>query len=86
MENLHSSYSPEKEVRIIPGPAGIVQLAKRRKQADISKGLQERVISTQEYIRAVLEDVEVDEDFSRGPWLSAVKYVNASGGGVWMFR
>ena len=80
LENLHSSHSPEKEVRIIPGPAGIVQLAKRRKQADISEGLQERVISTQEYIRAVLEDVEVDEDFSRRSWLSAVDYVNASVG------
>ncbi|PWA66710.1 hypothetical protein CTI12_AA324730 [Artemisia annua] len=80
LENLHSSHSPEKEVRIIPGPASIVQLAKRRKQADISEGHQERVISTQEYIRTVLEDVEVDEDFSRGPWLSAVDFVNANGG------
>ncbi|PWA78119.1 hypothetical protein CTI12_AA216090 [Artemisia annua] len=80
LENLHSLHSPEKEVRIIPGPVGIVQLAKRRKQADISEGRQERVISIQEYIRTVLEDVEVDEDFSRGPWLSAVDFVNANGG------
>ncbi|PWA73602.1 hypothetical protein CTI12_AA259110 [Artemisia annua] len=75
-----SLSSPEKEVRIIPGPAGIVQLAKRHKQADISEGRQERVISTQEYIRTVLEDVEVDEDFSHGPWLSTVDFVNANGG------
>ncbi|PWA45899.1 hypothetical protein CTI12_AA513310 [Artemisia annua] len=78
LKNLHSSHSPEKEVRIIPGPAGIVQLAKRRKQADISEGRQERVISTQEYIRTVLEDMEVDEVFSRGPWLSAVDFLNAN--------
>ncbi|PWA52095.1 hypothetical protein CTI12_AA458130 [Artemisia annua] len=51
----------EKEVRIIPGPVGIVQLAKRRKQADISEGGKERVILTQEYNRKVVED----EDFSR---------------------
>ncbi|PWA73610.1 hypothetical protein CTI12_AA260060 [Artemisia annua] len=80
LENLHSSHNLEKEVRIIPGPTGIVQLAKRRKQADISEGRQERVISTQEYTRTVLEDVEVDEDFSRGPRLSAVDFVDANGG------
>ncbi|PWA64703.1 hypothetical protein CTI12_AA339940 [Artemisia annua] len=56
-------------------------ITKRHKQADISEGRQERVISTQEYIRTVLEEVEVDEDFSRGPWLSAVDFVNANGGG-----
>ncbi|PWA67745.1 hypothetical protein CTI12_AA315050 [Artemisia annua] len=57
LDNLPSSHNPEKEVRIIPGPAGIVQLAKRRKQADVSEGGQECVISTQEYIRKVVEDV-----------------------------
>jgi hypothetical protein len=86
LENLHSSHSPGKEVRIIPGPAGIVQLAKRRIQAYISEGGQECVISTQECIRKVVEDVGEDEDFSRGPWLSAVDFVNANGDGVWMFR
>ncbi|PWA68475.1 hypothetical protein CTI12_AA273780 [Artemisia annua] len=45
------------EVRIIPGPAGIVQLAKRRKQAGVREGGQECVILTQEYIRKVVEDV-----------------------------
>ncbi|PWA59457.1 hypothetical protein CTI12_AA391390 [Artemisia annua] len=65
LENLHSSHSHEKEVRIIPGPAGIIQLAKRRKPTDISEGGQECVISTQEYIRKVVEDVGEDEDFSR---------------------
>ncbi|PWA57135.1 hypothetical protein CTI12_AA410030 [Artemisia annua] len=49
LDNLHSSHSPEKEVRIIPGPA--------------------------EYIRKVVEDVGEDEDFTRGPWLSAVDRV-----------
>ncbi|PWA85329.1 hypothetical protein CTI12_AA151210 [Artemisia annua] len=45
LENLHSSHDPEKEVRIIPGPAGIVQLAKHRKQADISEGDIKRFIN-----------------------------------------
>ena len=38
------------------------------------------IISTQEYMRKVVEDVGEDEDFTRGPWLSAVDYVNANGG------
>ncbi|PWA67608.1 hypothetical protein CTI12_AA313950 [Artemisia annua] len=41
---------------------------------------EECVISTQEYIRKVVEDVGEDEDFTRGPWLSVVEFVNANGG------
>ncbi|PWA95963.1 hypothetical protein CTI12_AA044480 [Artemisia annua] len=57
MENLVSSHNPEKSVRIIPGPAGIVQMVKRRKLADIREGGQECVITTQEYIMKIVEDV-----------------------------
>ncbi|GJV56127.1 hypothetical protein Tco_1457132 [Tanacetum coccineum] len=48
----------EKLVRIIPGPADIVQLAKIRKQSDIHEGGDDFVLSTQEYMKQVVEDVE----------------------------
>ncbi|PWA55603.1 hypothetical protein CTI12_AA268920 [Artemisia annua] len=69
-----------KHVRIIPGPAGIIQAAKLRKQSDIHEGGVESVLSTQEYIKKIVEDVGVDEDFNRGPWLSAIEYVTNNGG------
>nr|GEW07797.1 hypothetical protein [Tanacetum cinerariifolium] len=47
----------KKPVRIIPGPAGIVQLAKIRKQSDIHEGRDDFVLSTQEYMKQVVEDV-----------------------------
>ncbi|GKA55418.1 hypothetical protein Tco_0754367 [Tanacetum coccineum] len=56
----------EKPVRIIPGPAGIVQLANIRKQSDIHEGADESVLSTQEYMKQVVEDVKEDEDFNNG--------------------
>ncbi|GKE36492.1 hypothetical protein Tco_1459897, partial [Tanacetum coccineum] len=43
-------------------------------------GGEECVMSTQEYIKKVLEDVGEDEDFKRGSWVSAIEYVNANGG------
>ncbi|GKC75041.1 transposon ty3-I gag-pol polyprotein, partial [Tanacetum coccineum] len=70
----------EKSVRIIPGDVGIVQLAKLRKQSDIYKGGDESVLSTQEYMKKVVEDVGEDEDFKSGSWVSATGYVNANGG------
>ncbi|GJU32504.1 hypothetical protein Tco_1176093 [Tanacetum coccineum] len=39
----------EKPVRIIPGPVGILQLAKIRKQSDINEGGDDSVLSTQDY-------------------------------------
>ncbi|GKE11847.1 hypothetical protein Tco_1415398 [Tanacetum coccineum] len=60
-----------KPIRIIPGPAGIVQTAKLRKLVDTREGGEESVMSTQEYIRKVIEDVGEDDDFTRTPWLSA---------------
>ncbi|GJW64714.1 AAA+ ATPase domain-containing protein, partial [Tanacetum coccineum] len=38
------------------------------------------VMSTQEYIKKVVEDVTEDEDFKSGSWVSATEYVNANGG------
>ncbi|GJR18627.1 hypothetical protein Tco_0967154 [Tanacetum coccineum] len=69
-----------KPIRIIPGPAGIVQTAKLRKLVDNQEGREESVMSTQEYIRKVIEDVGEDDDFTRAPWLSAIDYVNVYGG------
>ncbi|GJT01576.1 hypothetical protein Tco_0822745 [Tanacetum coccineum] len=69
-----------KPIRIIPGPAGIVQTAKLRKLVDTREGGEESVMSTQEYIRKVIEDVGEDDDFTRASWLSAIDYVNVDGG------
>nr|GEZ74170.1 hypothetical protein [Tanacetum cinerariifolium] len=38
------------------------------------------VLSTQEYMKKVVEDVGDDEDFKSGSWVSATDYVNANGG------
>ncbi|GJT05592.1 uncharacterized mitochondrial protein-like protein [Tanacetum coccineum] len=70
----------EKSVRIIPSLAGIVQLAKIRKQSDIHEGGDDSVLSTQEYMKQVVEDVGEDEDFNSGPWVGATEYVKANGG------
>ncbi|GJZ29551.1 zf-CCHC domain-containing protein [Tanacetum coccineum] len=72
--------STQRTVRIIPGPAGIVQLVKLRKQSEIQEGGVDSVLSTQEYMKKVVEDVGDDEDFKSGSWVSATDYVNANGG------
>ncbi|GKA83308.1 hypothetical protein Tco_0804903, partial [Tanacetum coccineum] len=69
-----------KPIRIIPGPVDIVQMAKLRKLVDTQEGREESVMSTQEYIRKVIEDVGEDDDFTRAPWLSAIDYVNVDEG------
>ncbi|GJU19613.1 hypothetical protein Tco_1152955 [Tanacetum coccineum] len=57
-------------VRIIPCPVGIVQVDKLRKQSDIHEGGDESVLSTQEYIRKVVDDVGKDEDLKVGHGLA----------------
>nr|GEX43873.1 hypothetical protein [Tanacetum cinerariifolium] len=69
-----------KLIRIIPGPVDIVQTAKLRKLAYTREGREETVMSTQEYIRKVIEDVGEDDDFTRASWLSVLEYVNVDGG------
>ncbi|GJZ40802.1 hypothetical protein Tco_0587688 [Tanacetum coccineum] len=78
--------SPPNHGWIIPGPAGIVQTAKLRKLVDTREGGKESVMSTQEYIRKVIEDVGEDDDFTRAPWLSAINYVNVDGGIVTVIK
>ncbi|GJT01642.1 ribonuclease H-like domain-containing protein [Tanacetum coccineum] len=70
----------EKPVRIIPDPTGIVQLAKIRKQSNIYGGGDDFVLSTQKYMKQVVEDVGEDEDFNSGLWVGATEYVKANGG------
>ncbi|GJW83239.1 hypothetical protein Tco_0156384, partial [Tanacetum coccineum] len=47
---------------------------------DMLLGLDEAVMSTQEYIKKVVEDVGEDDDFKSESWVSATDYVNANGG------
>nr|GEZ08762.1 hypothetical protein [Tanacetum cinerariifolium] len=58
-ENSQVGNCVVKPIRIIPGPAGIVQTAKLRKLVDIRECGEESVMSTQEYIRKVIEDVGI---------------------------
>ncbi|GKD17875.1 AAA+ ATPase domain-containing protein [Tanacetum coccineum] len=62
------------------GPAGIVQAAKLLKQRDILLGLDGAIMSTQESMKKVGEDVGEDEDFKSEAWVSSTDYVNAKGG------
>ncbi|GJT25060.1 transposase, MuDR, MULE transposase domain protein [Tanacetum coccineum] len=77
---VEPSPSTLNPVRIIPGPAGIIQQAKLLKEKDILLGWDEAVMSTQEYMQKVVEDVDEDDDFKSGSWISATEYVNANGG------
>ncbi|GKE48003.1 hypothetical protein Tco_1479261 [Tanacetum coccineum] len=79
-QNHQVNNCVEKPIRIIPGPVGIVQMAKLCKIADTQEGEEESVMSIQEYIRKIIEDVGEDHDFTRGSWLSVVEYVNVDGG------
>nr|GEX50011.1 hypothetical protein [Tanacetum cinerariifolium] len=69
-------------VRIIPGPAGIVQQAKLLKKNVFILDSDGALMPTQEYMQKVVEDVCEDDDFKSGSWVSATNYVNAFGGTV----
>ncbi|GJR24396.1 hypothetical protein Tco_0972923 [Tanacetum coccineum] len=49
-------------------------------QWELSLGWDGGVMSTQEYMKKVVEDVGEDEDFKSGSWVSAIDYVHATGG------
>nr|GEZ72417.1 hypothetical protein [Tanacetum cinerariifolium] len=68
-----------KTIRIIPGPAGIVQMAKLHKIANTREGWEESVMSTQEYIIKVIKDVYEDDDLTSASWLRVLEYVNVDG-------
>ncbi|GKE07430.1 hypothetical protein Tco_1399448 [Tanacetum coccineum] len=77
---VEQSPSTPNPVRIIPSPAGIVQQAKLLKENVFILDLNEALMSTQEYMHKVVEDVGEDDDFKSGSWVSATNYVNANGG------
>ncbi|GKB29474.1 furry homolog-like protein, partial [Tanacetum coccineum] len=62
-------------------PAGSVQAANLLKQRDILLGLDGAVMSTQEYMKKVVEDVGEDEDFKSGSWV-ALDYIRKRGATV----
>ncbi|GJS20115.1 hypothetical protein Tco_0448747 [Tanacetum coccineum] len=62
----------EKPVRIISGPEGIFQFAKIRKQSDIHEGGDDSVLSTQEYMKKVVEDVGDIKNFLKNGKLKQV--------------
>ncbi|GJX15378.1 hypothetical protein Tco_0216210 [Tanacetum coccineum] len=68
--------------KIIPGPAGLVQRAKLLKQNVFILDLDGALMSTQEYMQKLVEDVGEDADFNSGAWVSTTNYVNAFGGTV----
>ncbi|GKD30168.1 hypothetical protein Tco_1240946, partial [Tanacetum coccineum] len=70
---------PKVEARIIPGPVGILQKALARKKADVHAGGHHNILTTQEYVRKVNEDVSEDDHFMQGPWLQAIVYPHGEG-------
>ncbi|GKD71633.1 hypothetical protein Tco_1325723 [Tanacetum coccineum] len=72
-----SPYTPN-PVIIMPGPAGV--RAKLLKENVFILDPDGAIISTQEYMQKVVEDVGEDADFNSGAWVSTTNYVNAFGG------
>nr|GEW62670.1 hypothetical protein [Tanacetum cinerariifolium] len=79
---VEPSSSTSNPVRIIPGPAGLVQRAKLLKENVFILDPDGTLMSTQEYMQKVVEDVGEDADFNIGEWVRATNYVNAFGGTV----
>ncbi|GJV04656.1 hypothetical protein Tco_1338225 [Tanacetum coccineum] len=74
--------STSNPVKIILGPAGLIQRAKLLKDNVFILDPDGPLMSTQEYMQKVVEDVGEDADFNSGAWVSATNYVNAFGGTV----
>ncbi|GJT81204.1 hypothetical protein Tco_1055546 [Tanacetum coccineum] len=83
---VEPSPSTPNPVRVIPGPAGVVQFSSSTRVEPSPSILNPLriipVMSTQEYMQKVVEDVDEDDDFKSGSWISATEYVNANGGTV----
>ncbi|GJX29263.1 transposase, MuDR, MULE transposase domain protein [Tanacetum coccineum] len=77
-QNTHP-FGDDNAVRIIPGLAGILQLAQLRKTSEIREGGHNSEMSTHEYARKITEEASEDDHFTRGPWFSAVQYLAAKG-------
>ncbi|GJZ20187.1 hypothetical protein Tco_0556777 [Tanacetum coccineum] len=79
---VEPSFSTPNSVRIIPGPTGLVQRAKLLKENVFILDPDGALMSTQEYMQKVVEDVGEDADFNSRAWVSATNYVNAFCGTV----
>nr|GEZ61448.1 hypothetical protein [Tanacetum cinerariifolium] len=77
-QNTHP-FGDNNAIRIIPGPAGILQLVKLRKTSKIREGGHNGEMSTQEYVRKRTEEASEDDHFTRGPWLNAIQYLVVEG-------
>nr|GEW23114.1 hypothetical protein CTI12_AA065890 [Tanacetum cinerariifolium]GEX18539.1 hypothetical protein CTI12_AA065890 [Tanacetum cinerariifolium] len=78
-QNTHP-FGDDNADRIIPGPAGILQLAQLCKTSEIKEGGYNGEMLTHEYVSKITEEASEDDHFTRGPWLSAVQYLAAEGG------
>ncbi|GKA93167.1 transposase, MuDR, MULE transposase domain protein [Tanacetum coccineum] len=76
------SSSTSNPVRIIPGPAGLVQQAKQLKEKVFILDSDGALMSTQEYMQKVVEDVDEDDDFNSGASINAINYVISTSGTV----
>nr|GEY79313.1 hypothetical protein [Tanacetum cinerariifolium] len=77
VEPSTSNLSP---VMIIPGPAGLVQQVRLLKENIFILDPDGALMSTQQYMDKVVEDVGDDDDFKSAAWVSATNYVNTFGG------
>ncbi|GJY43795.1 hypothetical protein Tco_0432008 [Tanacetum coccineum] len=79
---VEPSPSTPNPAMIIPSPAGIVQQAKLLKENVFILDSDGALMSTQEYMQKVVEDVGEDANFKSGAWISATNYVTATGGTI----
>ncbi|GKC67952.1 hypothetical protein Tco_1100550 [Tanacetum coccineum] len=79
---VEPSPSTLNPVRIIPGPAGFVQQARLLKEKVFILDPDEALMSTQQYMDKVVEDVGEDDDFKSPAWVSTSNYANAFCGTV----
>nr|GEY69603.1 hypothetical protein [Tanacetum cinerariifolium] len=79
---IEPSTSNLNPVRIIPGPVGLVQQVILLKENVFILDPDGALMSTQQYIDKVVEDVDDDDDFKSAAWVCATNYVNTFGGTV----
>nr|GEU81953.1 hypothetical protein [Tanacetum cinerariifolium] len=79
---VEPSTLTQNPVRIILDPAGLVQQARLLKENFFILDPDGALMSTQQHMYKVVEDVGDDDDFKSAAWVSATNYVNAFGGTV----
>nr|GEV68472.1 hypothetical protein [Tanacetum cinerariifolium] len=77
---VEPSSSTPNSVRIIPRPAGTQ--AKQLKEKVFILYPDGALMSTQKYMQKVVEDVDEEDDFNSGAWISTTNYVISTGGTV----